>query len=78
VRSPWVPGESLSVGFGLVAWFPTVCAASVPRAVGLASDYRLDARGRLYGWWCRVISAGTGWGRGVVTVSGSLLMGWGV
>jgi hypothetical protein len=26
-------------------------------------------------WWCRVISAGTGWGRGVVTVFRSLLMG---
>jgi hypothetical protein len=30
VRSSWIAGESLPVGFGLVAWFPTVCAASVP------------------------------------------------
>jgi hypothetical protein len=57
VRSPLVPGESLSVGFGLVAWSLTVCAASVPRAVRLASDYRLDARGRLYGWRFLVIVA---------------------
>jgi hypothetical protein len=33
----------LSVGFGLAAWFPMVCAASVPRAVRLAWDYRFDA-----------------------------------
>lgn len=44
VRSPRMPGESWFVGLGLATLFPTVC----------------DARGRVYGWCCRVIPAGTG------------------
>jgi hypothetical protein len=49
-------GRVWSVGLGLAASLPTVCAAPVPRAVNQLIHHRPDTRRRLYGEGCRARS----------------------